>query len=150
MKNFYTKFALSFVACVALAGGVTSCAVLEKHSAVVSLVVSQATMRYIESKPAAERASVAARVAKVASDIEAVASGKPVTIAELASLAVSAIPLNLLPADRQLALAIIQIAAQELQNKVGENVLTPEQAVSVREVVEAVKLAASAYVPAGP
>jgi len=144
MNKFYRNFALSWVFIVA---GLTACATLEKHSAVVGLVVSQATMRYIESKPVSERASVAARVVSVATDIEAVASGKPVTIAELARLALSAIPSNLAPADRQLAIAIVSIAAQELQLKIGEGVLTAEQSVTVNEVVKAIRFAAEVYIP---
>lgn len=144
MKNFYLKFAASYVLLVA---ALTGCAALSEHSAAVALIVGQATGRYIESYPRERRAEVAARVTRIASDIEAVASGKPVTIAELAALAVAAIPSNLEPSDRALAMAIIQVAAQELQNKIGENVLTPEQTVTVKEVVEAVKLAASSYIP---
>ena len=73
------------------------------------------------------------------------ASGKPVTIAELAQLALDAIPTNLAPADRALALSIVSIAAQELQRKVGENVLTADQLVTVTEVVEAIAGAARIY-----
>lgn len=144
MKNFYAKFVTSYVLLVLAVSG---CAALDRHSAIVSLAVSQATMRYIESKPEGERSAVASRVARVADDVAKVASGKPITIAELAELALSAIPDNLNPSDRELALAIVQVAAQELQNKVGENILTAEQTVTVREILDAVKIATSAYTP---
>lgn len=144
MKRFYCSFLSLYLATVAVLSG---CATIEKHSAVVSLVVSQATMRYIEQASPLARAERASRVARIASDIEAVASGRPVTIPELASLALQAIPSNLEPSDRALAVSIIQVAAQELQNKIGENVLTAEQTVTVKAVVEAVRLAASSYIP---
>lgn len=147
MKKFYLKFAASYIMLVAAIAG---CASLQEHSAAVSLIVSQATARYIERYPADKRAEVAARVTRIASDIEAVASKEPVTVAQLAQLAASLIPANLEPSDRALALGVIQVAAQELQLKIGENVLTVDQTVTVREVVQAVRLAASAYIPRVP
>lgn len=134
-----------FLVCLLSIGG---CATLQQHSAAVSLIVSQATMRYIEHAPVTQRAATAARVLDIAHQIEAVSSGTPVTIAQLASLAVAAIPSNLAPSDRALALSIVQIAAQELQLKVGENVLSADQLVTVNEVVDAVAAAASIYTSA--
>lgn len=134
-----------FLVCLLSIGG---CATLQQHSAAVGAIVSQATMRYIEQSPLAERAAVAHRVIEIAHQIEAVSSGAPVTIAQLASLAVSAIPSNLEPSDRALALSIVQIAAQELELKVGKNVLSADQVVTVTEVVEAVAAAASFYTSA--
>ena len=143
MKNFRIPFAASYCALILTMG---ACATLRQHSAAVSLIVSQATMRYIEQAKPDERAARAARVLAVASDIEKVASGEPVTIAQLAQLALIAIPSNLAPSDRALAISIVSIAAQELQNKVGENVLSADQLVTVKEVVSAVASAASIYV----
>lgn len=147
MKNFYAKFVASYVLLVLAVSG---CAALDRHSAAVSLIVSQATARYIERYPADKRAEVAARVTRIANDIEAVAAKEPVTVDQLAQLAASLIPANLEPSDRALALGVIQVAAQELQLKIGENVLTADQTVTVREVVQAVRLAASAYIPRVP
>lgn len=155
MKKFYIRFVASFLGLVGLSSGVAlttlnGCAVFEKHSATVSLVVSQATMRYIESKPASARVATATKIISISAQIETAASGDSITIAQLASLALAAIPSNLPPSDRALAVSIVSIAAQELQNKVGENVLTADQLVSVREVIAAVKFAASTYIPVSP
>lgn len=146
MKTFYTKFVASYLAFVALAG----CAALSQHSAAVQLIVSQATMRYIEQAPVPERAARAARVIEVAKKIESVASGEPVTISQLAALALNAIPSNLPPSDRALAVSVIQIAAQELSNKVGEGVISAEQLVTVKAVVQAIADAAEIYAGASP
>jgi hypothetical protein len=151
VKTFYYKFMGGFVALIAVAslalslGNFSGCAVLQQHSAAVGLVVSQATMRYIETIPSSQRAERARRIMTIADQVKDVASGKPVTVAQLAQLALSAIPSNLAPSDRALAVSIVSIAAQELQNKIGENVLSADQLVSVTEVVDAIRLAASIY-----
>lgn len=142
MKSFYLKFVACFLSTVALASG---CAALKEHSAAVQLIVSQATMRYVESASPLARVERATNIVRIAIEIERVASAEAVTIAQLAQLAVASIPASLPPSDRALALSIIQIAAQELQLKVGENILSPDQLVTVKAVVEAIRQAASIY-----
>lgn len=143
--NIKTIFRLNFTA-TAAPFLLLACASLQQHSAAVQLIVSQATMRYVESAAVAARAERAARVIAVAKQIEQVASGEPVTITQLANLALTAIPSNLELSDRALAISIVQIAAQELSNKVGEGVLSAEQLVTVKEIVQAIRGAAEIYV----
>jgi hypothetical protein len=143
MNKFYLKFVATFLVGVSVLTG--ACATLDQHSAAVQLIVSQATMRYLESASPITRVERAANIVRITVDIERVASGEPITISSLAQLALSAIPSNLPPSDRALAISIVQIAAQELQNKIGEQVLKPDQLVTVKAVVEAIRQAASIY-----
>lgn len=138
--NFTATFLVSIAPLVLMA-----CAALQQHSAAVQLIVSQATMRYVESTAIPGRVERAARVISVAKQIEQVASAEPVTIAQLAQLALAAIPSNLEPSDRALATSIVQIAAQELSNKVGEGVLSADKLVTVKEIVQAIRGAAEIY-----
>lgn len=145
MKNFYTRFMTGFAAVVATLSLASGCATFQQHSAVVGLVVSQATMRYIEGSTGTERASRAARVVAIVEKIRPLVTTDSVSISQLASVAVAAIPSTLTPADRSLALSVINIASQELRNKVGEGVLKEDQVVTVRGVLDAIQNAALVY-----
>lgn len=140
--------ALVAVFCLIMAyAPLQGCATLTQHSAAVELIVSQATLRYIESAPQATRGVRAAKIIAIADQVSQIASGEPVTIADLAHLALEAIPAALTESDRALAVSVISIAAQELQNKIGENVLTADQQVSVKQVIDAIRNAARIYSP---
>lgn len=124
----------------------TGCATLDKHSAVVNLAVSQVTLRYIEQTVPDLRRARAERVLGVVAKVKAATVGdKPVTIAELADFALSFLPANLEASDRALAISLIQIAAQELSNKVGTGELPPDAKLRVSELLAAVESAASYY-----
>lgn len=127
-------------------GAVPACQTLNEHSAAVQLIVSQAAMRYIETAAPTARAERAAKIIEVVAKVRTVASGEPVTIADLARLAISEIPSSLAPSDRALAVSIVNIAAQELQLKIGEGTIPADALVKVTAVLDAVRDAASIYV----
>lgn len=141
MKNFLIASIFTI-----MLGTVPACQTLNEHSAAVQLIVSQAAMRYIEQAAPTARAERAAKIIEVVAKVRAVASGEPVTIADLARLAISEIPSSLAPSDRALAVSIVNIAAQELQLKIGEGTIPADALVKVTAVLDAVRDAASIYV----
>jgi hypothetical protein len=147
-KSFFSRFVFVFVALiVALSAlsAVNGCATYRNHSAVVNLVVSQAALRYIEQAEPAKRLERAHKVAEVVERVSSVVKDESVTVADLASVALAALPETLSPADRQLALALIQIAAQELTNRVGTTAIDAETVTSVRSVLDSIRNAADIY-----
>lgn len=150
MQMFYLKFVayfLSMIALVSLLFAIPGCKLLEEHGAAVQLIASQASARYIESKPAADRPAVAARVVSIANAVKKAATDDTSTIVELSNLAVSLLPTNLSPADRALAVELIAVLAQELKAKIGSGDLKPDDKVRVGLVLDAVILGASGYAP---
>ena len=148
-QRFYLRF-LGFFASAVLVGGIiassmSGCAALTQHSAAVELIVSQAAMRYIEGAAPLARVDRARRVVAIAEKILPLVSSDKVTVEQLASIALAAIPSDLSPADRALALSVINIAAQELRNKVGEGVLAADAVVTVKGVITSIENAALVY-----
>jgi len=110
------------------------------------LAVSYATAKYIE-KGGAGAPARAQRVIDVADAIEAAATGESVTIAALKALVLAKLPGSLSPADRVLANALIDAVLAELEARIGDGVLKPDQLVKVREVLKWVREGASQFVP---
>lgn len=123
----------------------SACATLDKHSAIVELAVSQAAMRYIEEAHPTNRVDRARKVLSTIKQIRTVASGEGITITQLASIALAAIPSDLGPADRALALSVVNIASQELRNKLGDEVLTSDKMTQVLGVLNSIENAARIY-----
>jgi len=126
--------------------GFTGCATLDQHSASVQFIVGQAAMRYVEQVAPAERAARATRVLAVLDEMKVLTDDGPISIADLASFALSKVPANLNPSDRQLIVGVINIAVQELKLKVGDGVLSADALVRVSAVLQAVRDAVSIYV----
>lgn len=148
MKKFYVQFTASFVATVAIASaiaGFSGCKALEENPQTSQLVVSYATMKYIEAAPSFDQAPRAARVRAVADALATIAKDDAVTIPMLVSYAVSRIPDTVAASDRVLATMLIQLVAQELQKKVGSD--TSHVLVRVTEVMKWVSDACNFYAP---
>lgn len=147
--KFYLRSVALFLACVGVASfvasNVTGCAALGKHSAVVELAVSQAAMRYIEEAPAAKRVERARKVLGVIAKVRAVAGTEGVTVAQLAEFALQSVSGDLSPADRALALSVINIASQELRNQLGEEILSASDLTQVLGVINSIENAARIY-----
>lgn len=141
---FYRTFAAAYLGAVA-AASLMACATMRDHSAAVELVVSQGIMRYIEHAPEGMRAARASDVIQVAEKLRAVASNDIVSVTELAALAAASLRDDLSPADRSLALSVINVTAQELKLKLGEGVLKPEDTASVRSLLDSIAGAAALY-----
>lgn len=149
MKILIATIASVMIVAAMLIGSalLSGCKTLDDHSATVQLVVSQAAMRYIEQASLGERAHRAMRVMEVVSKVRAVAAADSVSIADLARIAIDAIPANLNPSDRSLAVSIVNIAAQELKLKIGEGKIPADALVKVTSILDAIHDGASAFVP---
>src|SRR5688572_8583949 len=109
---------------------VTGCASFEKHNATARLIVTAATLKGIEQGWDVER------VRAIVTSAKALAAGTEVTVGVLEiAIAKQLDGLELSPADRLLADALVQIIAEELQARIGLGVLKPEQRVMVDQVL---------------
>lgn len=125
--------------------GFTGCATFKEHSATVELAVTIATTQYIEKSPRAEWASKAAKVREIASKALETATAENLSIPALAATVVAQLPDTMPPGDRVLAIALVKLIQQELSLKLGDNVLKPDDIVTVRGVLQAVVAATGYY-----
>lgn len=140
MKHFVSIAAIAALALTSLTGCKADQEVATK------IVLQAATMKYIEKAPAgAERAERAADVKRIADAIVDAAGSTESSIASLQQLALSLLPPDLETSDRVTALALIEIAAAELNGRVGAGELDPSKLVKVRAVVGWVSQAAGFY-----
>jgi hypothetical protein len=130
------------LACFALTG----CASipLNTESVATKLVVQAATMKFIERGDAwpARAAAISAEVAqaRVLVDFDGV------TLADIQTAVIRRLQdQGLPPSDMVLAMAVVELASADLNTKIGEGVLSPEQRVTVNTVLSWVDQAASFY-----
>lgn len=112
-----------------------------------SIAVKYATAKYIEKagEPALQKAR-AARVVAVVDQIEGLASGDvQVTVDALVAYVAQRLPVDLSPADRVLAGALIDAAAAELKARIGEGTLPKDGLLQVRSVLQWVREGAAPY-----
>lgn len=101
-----------------LLAGCSAVRFVEENPLTAELLVKQGTMRYIERSD--DWPAKAARVAEVAQDVQDAASGDLFTLAELRERAIDAANLEELdPADRILAMALIDSIADRVEEKAG-------------------------------
>jgi hypothetical protein len=146
MRSFKTLAISALASALALVGCV-GCETLEKSPGTASLVVQYATAKVIEAgKTTEERAERAARIKAIAADAKTWFDGDDVTVGVLQAAAQARIAkLDLSPADRMLANGLVQVVVEELQKKVGEGVLSPEQKLTVSQVLGWIAGAADLY-----
>lgn len=103
---------------------------------VAKLAVTYGVLKYCEKAgdPAAQAARCA-RVKAFAGEAQKLAAGESVTIVALNAAIEAKLPADLSPADRILAIALIETIEQELMQRVGGNLLKPEQIVIVQQVL---------------
>lgn len=120
---------LSFLLAI-LAG----CASIENNPMTARLIVSQATMRYVESR--ADWPSTAANVIAAAEAVRDAASGEAIPLAQLRQIALEAAGLDdLSPADRALAEGLIDTVAMVVEERIGQGTLEGlEQLTTFREI----------------
>lgn len=121
---------------------VAGCATFEQHETSAKLVTQYATLKYIEQIPTDQKAERKARIVAVATDVKALASGESTLSALQAAVNQQLDKAGLSPADRLLANGLVEILVAEIQIRVGEGVLSPEQRVQVVEVIDWVLQAA--------
>lgn len=112
----------------------TGCAAIEQNPMTARLIVSQATMRYVESRP--DWPSTAANVIAAAEAVRDAASGEAITLAQLRQIALEAAGLDdLSPADRALAEGLIDTVAMVVEERIGQGTLEGlEQLTTFREI----------------
>lgn len=119
---------------ILVASFVNGCASIEQNPMTARLIVSQATMRYIESRT--DWPETAANVLAAARAVKDAASGEAITLAELRRIALDAAGLDeLSPADRALAEGLIDTVAVVVEERVGQGTLEGlEQLTTFREI----------------
>lgn len=132
---------------------VTGCASTSgTGSTTARVAVSYATAKYVEKAGGAEAQKLrAARVVAVVDQIEGLASGdSSVTVSALRAYVAQRLPVDLSPADRILAGTLIDVAAAELEARIGAGDLKSEALLKVREVLKWVREGAAPYAAASP
>jgi type IV pilus biogenesis protein CpaD/CtpE len=112
-----------------------------RDEAIIGLAVQYATAKYIEEKPGS-----AENIVRVAEGVKALVGGDAsatlVTLQEYVGQELTKLELS--PADRVLANALVNLVVAELQAKVGEGLLEPDQRVRVAKILDLVIAAARA------
>jgi type IV pilus biogenesis protein CpaD/CtpE len=106
-----------------------------RDEAIIGIAVQYATAKYIEQKPGS-----AENIVRVAEGVKALVGGDATaTLITLQEYVGSELDkLSLSPADRVLANALVQLIVAELQAKVGEGLLEPDQRVRVASILDLV------------
>lgn len=109
----------------------------------VGIAIQYATMRYVD-----DGEDPAARAAEVRETVERVreySGGVEVSLEDLKAYALSVLSPKLSPADRFLALQIINVAAGELEGKIGAGQLDPEDKVALEKLLDMIRDATLFY-----
>jgi hypothetical protein len=116
------------------------CAALERSPERVGAFAAVATVAFIDQAKPAERAELAGRVVEVLKVVELAAASDQVSLEELALVAREALPADMPPPRRALALELIGFVQAELQRRVDAGTL-----VNVRGVLGKMRVYASLY-----
>ncbi len=124
---------LALFACLVTA--LTACASFQQNLASEKVVVQYATMKFIEAD-LEDRAGRAAKIREVAADAKSFFDGGVATVPMLEqAVRDRVVPLQLSPADRVLAAALIDTVVAELQTRVGKGLVPADQAYQVSTVL---------------
>lgn len=129
------------VAAVVATFTLSGCQTIQDNPAVARLAVEYATLKAIDEKP-----DRAARVAKIAGQVRANAEGgASATVALIRTAVLAEIRWDKLDqADALLIRSLIDVAAAELEKRVGDGLIDPEQRLIVAEVAGWIESAALA------
>jgi hypothetical protein len=115
--------------------------------ATAKIATQYATAKYIARVPAAEQAAKAARVRAVVVAVESIATGETVSLAVLEGAIRKQLPADLKPEDLIAINGLIAIVMAELQARVGDGLLNPDQRLQVSMVASWVIEATAFYNP---
>lgn len=135
------------LAALALTACASTGATIERNGAAAQLIVKVAAMKYIEQANPSERGARATRIVEVVKAVGSVANGEPITLQRLAQLATEQLPADLAPSDRMLAMALISVAQNELQARIGVGSLESDTLLKLTEVLAWISDAATLYAP---
>lgn len=123
-----------------------ACAWMKDNPQTAKLVVQAATMRVIEGGD--DYRARATRVMVIAGEASSLVGGQELTLPALHQAILERLAgENLNPSDQLLANALIDAVHAELQKRIGEGVLNPEQAIQVNEVLKWIVEACQIYIP---
>lgn len=129
---------------ITLALFLTGCASIQSGNVAAKLAVQVATMKVIESDD--DRTAKAARIVSAVEQARVWLDVDGVTLADLKVAALRRLQeRNLDPSDMLLASALVDIVAAELDVRIGQGALSPEQKVTVNTFLGWVAEAASFY-----
>lgn len=118
----------------------------ERRQLATDLLVQGATVAYIKQVPAAERGATAGRILAAVNAVLEVANDGNVTLQRLAQLAAERIPSTADPADRLLAMNVINVVQQALTDNTGLGGIESDTLLKLSGVLKNVSLVASLYV----
>ena len=142
MKNIIAVLSM----CALMAG----CGTLRERPAAAQLVTQFAVLKYAERFEEGARAERMGRIRSIATTVKGLAEGETTLPLLQAAVASQLDKAGLSPADRLLADGLVQLIAQELQSRIGAGVLSPEQLVAVRKVMDWIVSAATISAPSAP
>lgn len=102
--------------------------------AAAKIATQYATAKYIARVPPAEQAAKAVRVRAVVTAVESLATGESVSLAVLEQAIRRQLPEDLKPEDLVAINGLIGLVMAELQARVGDGLLNPDQRLQVSEV----------------
>lgn len=107
------------------------CATVKNHEATAELVVTYAAIKGVE------QGLDATEIRRVAEEVKTLTSGDVTTVTLLESaVRIKLSKLGLSPADQFLAGQLVEIVAKELQLRIGEGTLQPDQVLYVNKVMD--------------
>jgi len=113
-----------------------------RDETLVGIAVQYATAKIVEQS---SRPNTRDTIVRIATDLKALASGEAVTLLALEEVVGGELnKLSLSPADRVLADALVSLVVAELQAKVGDGLLEPDQRVKVERILDLIISAARA------
>lgn len=133
---------------ILLAICLNACAWMKDNPQSAKLVVQLATMKVIEGGDDIQVR--ATRVLNIANEASSLFDTQEMSLPALReAIAERLAKENLSPSDQLLANALVEAVDAELQKRIGQGALNPEQAVQVKAVLDWVIEAAKVYIPAG-
>lgn len=142
---------IGIVAAVMALAGLAGCSALEDFvkgsGGTVGIAVQYATMKYIDDAPNGKEAERAASVRDTVERVRKYADGVDVSLEDLKAYALEQLSPKLSPADRFLALQIINVAAAELEERLGDGPgqLDPETQVALEKLLDQISDATLFY-----
>lgn len=114
-----------------------------REEAIVDIAIQYGVAKYKEQSSDGERSEE--NIVRVATALKAVTAGDAVTLLTLQEFVDGEIAkLELSPADRVLANALVRLVVAEIQVKIGEGLLSPERRVRVDQILDLIIAAARA------
>lgn len=107
-----------------------------RHETTAKLVTQYAVLKYAENIPDDQRTARVERIRTIATDVKALASGDTTLVALHDVVNQQLDKAGLSAADRLLANGLVDVIVAELQARIGDGVLSPEQRVQVVAVLD--------------